>query len=63
MSSGSELVSVYCPYCGEIIQVIVDLSVEDQDYVEDCSVCCRPIVMQALTTEAGASVTVRSEDE
>ncbi len=63
MTYGSELVSVYCPYCGEIIQVIVDLSVEEQEYVEDCSVCCRPILIQATATEAGASVTVRSEDE
>jgi transcription elongation factor Elf1 len=32
-----------CPWCGERISMILDLSVEDQSYVEDCEVCCRPI--------------------
>ena len=35
--------SIQCPYCGEAIEVVVDDSVEQQQYVEDCSVCCRPI--------------------
>ena len=33
----------HCPYCGEQIEVVIDMSVEQQDYIEDCSVCCRPI--------------------
>lgn len=32
-----------CPYCGESISMIVDLSVSPQTYVEDCEVCCNPI--------------------
>ena len=35
----------YCPYCGELIEVVIDMSVEQQDYIEDCSVCCRPITV------------------
>ena len=34
---------VRCPYCGEMIDVMIDCSVPNQDYIEDCSVCCRPI--------------------
>lgn len=34
---------VYCPYCGEPITLLVDRSGGDQEYVEDCSVCCQPI--------------------
>ena len=34
-----------CPYCGERISVLVDHSAADQDYVEDCEVCCRPIAL------------------
>jgi hypothetical protein len=34
---------VSCPYCGEIITLFLDLSVEAQTYVEDCSVCCQPM--------------------
>jgi hypothetical protein len=34
---------VACPYCGETITLLLDLSVEAQSYVEDCSVCCQPM--------------------
>jgi uncharacterized protein YbaR (Trm112 family) len=36
---------ITCPYCWEPIEIELDLSVEEQRYVEDCSVCCRPIVI------------------
>ncbi len=32
-----------CPYCGEAITVVLDLSVDKQDYIEDCEVCCQPM--------------------
>ena len=32
-----------CPYCGERISIVLDMSVRRQTYVEDCEVCCRPI--------------------
>ena len=56
--------SVDCPYCGETIEVLVDPSVDHQQYIEDCSVCCRPIVF-TVTADDGEllSVDVRSEDE
>ena len=34
-----------CPYCGERISVLIDHSAAAQDYIEDCEVCCRPIVL------------------
>jgi hypothetical protein len=34
---------VTCPYCGETITLLLDLSVESQAYIEDCSVCCQPM--------------------
>jgi uncharacterized protein YbaR (Trm112 family) len=37
--------TVTCPYCWESIEVALDLSVDEQRQVEDCSVCCRPIVI------------------
>jgi transcription elongation factor Elf1 len=36
-------ISFSCPYCGQDISVVVDLSVRRQTYVEDCEVCCKPI--------------------
>jgi transcription elongation factor Elf1 len=35
--------SFACPYCGEEISMVLDLSVRQQSYVEDCEVCCHPI--------------------
>lgn len=34
---------VQCPYCGEEMEMALDPgSGPRQEYVEDCSVCCRP---------------------
>lgn len=32
-----------CPYCWQEISFLLDLSVDEQRYIEDCEVCCRPI--------------------
>ncbi|HHP7241888.1 MAG TPA: CPXCG motif-containing cysteine-rich protein [Cyclobacteriaceae bacterium] len=32
-----------CPYCGEEISMLIDPSVKQQNYIEDCQVCCNPI--------------------
>ena len=44
--SGLIETAIACPYCGEYISILVDPSVPDQSYVEDCAVCCRPIVLR-----------------
>ena len=44
-----------CPYCWEEISMVLDLSAPDQEYVEDCEVCCRPMVI-AFTEEDGEVV-------
>jgi hypothetical protein len=38
--------TITCPYCWEPTEIALDLSVEAQQQVEDCSVCCRPIVIR-----------------
>jgi len=36
-----------CPYCSQPNNVLVDISAgDDQEWVTDCEVCCRPIVIQ-----------------
>jgi hypothetical protein len=35
--------SLSCPYCGETIEVLLDFTIDYQQYIEDCFVCCRPI--------------------
>ena len=32
-----------CPYCGENISMLIELTVIEQKYIEDCEVCCNPI--------------------
>ena len=32
-----------CPYCWEEISVLLDPSVRQQTYIEDCENCCNPI--------------------
>lgn len=39
----TEEVQSHCPYCGEAISLLIDLSAGSQHYIEDCQVCCRPI--------------------
>ena len=38
-----EPVNVTCPWCAETFVTFFDSSAGDQDYIEDCQVCCRPI--------------------
>ncbi len=56
-------VVVHCPYCGESLDIDVDCSIPEQSYIEDCQVCCRPIVLHASIEDGQASVTTRHEDE
>jgi len=42
-----ESASIICPYCGESFEITTDLSQgEQQSYIEDCYVCCRPITIE-----------------
>ncbi len=52
-----------CPYCGERISMLIDHSVPQQTYIEDCEVCCRPIVVTATVADDGARVDVARGDE
>ena len=55
---------INCPYCGEVITVLIDPEDSGQQYVEDCQVCCRPISILVLSDGGGGiSVSVRSENE
>jgi len=45
--------AISCPYCGETITILVDDSLPEQEYVEDCQVCCRPIVLSVTADSVG----------
>ena len=55
--------SYICDSCGEEIVVPIDLSAgEEQTYVEDCPVCCRPMVIH-VAVDGGGEVSVWGESE
>jgi hypothetical protein len=58
----AESQTIDCPYCGEPIELLVDCSAGHQEYVEDCSVCCRPIVVRVVV-EDGEVVSVEGRAE
>lgn len=56
--------NIWCPYCGESIKVIIDCSVQQQHYIEDCQVCCRPIDFEVVVDHLGyPDVSVYSEND
>lgn len=55
---------IACPYCGENNTLTVDDSAGDQQYIEDCTVCCRPIhVCLSVSTAGECSIEVRDEND
>jgi len=55
---------IHCPYCGEPLEIAIDWSVREQEYVEDCQVCCQPMVLRVTLDDTdGALVAVRTESD
>ena len=56
---------IECPYCGEQFNVEIDISAGDQETIEDCYVCCRPISFHIKVDHAGnllSMKTLRDDD-
>lgn len=59
-----ESATVQCPYCGEPNAIIIDCSVTEQSYFEDCQVCCRPMnVSVSLPQNGDVQINVVNENE
>jgi hypothetical protein len=56
---------VYCPYCGESVEMTLDASGGGiQEYVEDCEVCCQPWSVRVSIDQDGVPhVDVQALDE
>ena len=56
--------TVECPHCGETIDVLIDPSGHQQNYIEDCQVCCRPIEFTiAIEPDGEIAIGVASDSE
>jgi hypothetical protein len=54
---------IQCPYCGESIEILIDCSIAEQEYIEDCAVCCRPINLIVSCDGGEAHAEARRDDE
>lgn len=54
---------ISCPYCGESISVLIDSSVPQQEYIEDCQVCCCPITFKVFVDADYIDLRVFHENE
>ncbi len=53
-----------CPVCGQTIESSADPSQgETQRYVEDCQVCCRPLILEVRISDGSAHVSALPETE
>lgn len=59
MKHKSPSAEVVCPFCGQAEELYVDLGGgEEQTYVEDCAVCCRPRIVHVAPGEFAGQPTV-----
>ena len=49
-----------CPYCWQEISFILDMFQRNQEYIEDCEVCCNPIKVN-YTSEEGTITNFEAE--
>ena len=64
MNRLSETATVQCPYCWQEWDMTVDCSLARQEYVEDCPVCCRPVVLTITVVNGAVSgVDARGEGD
>jgi hypothetical protein len=40
-----------CPYCWQDISMLLDPDMDNEEYVEDCQVCCNPISIRFTIVE------------
>jgi len=59
MTTSLTLSIIDCPYCDEQLEIFIDGSAGNQDYVEDCQVCCSPMDISVQIDSAGQIVNIQ----
>jgi len=54
-------IDLQCPYCAEPMLVRLDLSAGNQQYVEDCQVCCQPMQIRVNMQDDGLLESVTAD--
>ncbi|MCF1427658.1 MAG: CPXCG motif-containing cysteine-rich protein [Shewanella sp.] len=57
--------TIHCPHCGHHQHIDIDSNYGDQEYVENCRVCCNPIHLRLHIDEQHKKVElyVDADDE
>ena len=68
--------TISCPYCGESFTTLIDYSdmlndetildsssLQDYNYVEDCQICCQPIIFTPVISDKGLLIDVLAKQE
>ena len=53
---------IACPYCGETMTILIDPDYDRQQYVEDCQICCQPMLIDIKIDDGQTAVIVRQEN-
>jgi len=48
-----ESLEARCPWCSEAISLAVECIEPEQEYVEDCPVCCSPMLVKVCIPGSG----------
>lgn len=58
-------IEIECPYCWQVYEASVDLTLGAQSWIEDCQHCCHPIAVAIEVIDDGcaASVSAGRTDE
>jgi hypothetical protein len=44
-----------CPYCFSEVSILIDTTLNEQEYIEDCERCCNPIDFR-FTLDANSEI-------
>lgn len=59
----AQFATLWCPYCGEANEMLVEPAAGTHRYVEDCQVCCRPIEILLSVDGDDWTVEARRDDD
>lgn len=57
-----ENATIQCPYCWQEIEIEIDCTLQNQEYIENCQICCKPITLK-ITTNENAPPTIETLTE
>lgn len=54
--------AIQCPYCWQTNELAIDVAFSEQQMVEDCPNCCRPIALH-ITMDSMGDIHVQADSD